>query len=232
MNEKEYKTKAAQSINEVSAKINKAKAKRESVKEDAKAEYDGALKELNAKKTGLEMRYTNLKNASEEKKEEVKVNSSSALDSFDEGWNKIKSTLTIILVLLLFVACNSANNEKKTSTDDIQNEVKDVIEVSKEYGAEKWEDLSNNIAELRNDIDANTREVEKEYNKLNDYLQKKYKDEKQEITDEKAELDRKIIAFEKASGEKKEELKTEIIQLKTALDKSISTFEKEIEKEQ
>ena len=58
----------------------------------------------------------------------------------------------------------------------------DVMEISNEYGAEKWEDLSNNLDELRDNIEVRTEEAERNYNNLSDDLQVKYQDEKQKMS--------------------------------------------------
>lgn len=147
----------------------------------------------------------------------------------DGGWKKTKSICAIVIISAFLVSCNSSNKDKKTSLDDVKKEMKDVIDVSKDYGTEKWDDLIN---ELKKDIDASTETVVENYKNLSTNLQNKFKDQKQKIANEKAELDKKLKEFQNASGKKKEALKSEIVQLKTALDKSISKFEKEMEKSQ
>ncbi|GAA0754280.1 hypothetical protein [Psychroflexus lacisalsi] len=143
--------------------------------------------------------------------------------------NKLNLLVTILVVLSLMVGCNSSNKDGETTSEDLQKEMNDVMKVSKEYGAEKWKNLSDRIEELRSDIEVKTEEAERNYNNLSDDLQDKYLEEKQKMTQRQAELRKKLNEFEKASGEKKEELKSEVIQLKTALDKSINAFEKEME---
>ncbi len=91
MNKEEFKALANKTIDEVSAKINELKAKKESVQESAKSKYDEAIKMLEVKKAELEAKYEQLKNASEHKWVEVKEAFSSAADSFKEGASKIAS---------------------------------------------------------------------------------------------------------------------------------------------
>lgn len=149
--------------------------------------------------------------------------------SFSEGgWNTMKPLCTIMIASAFLFSCNFSDKDGNTSSNDVEKEMNDVIEVSKDYSAEKWNDLINNIEELENDIESSTNEVVQNYYNLSADFRDEFENQKQKIAEEKAELDRKIEQFQKASGEKKEELKVEIIQLKTAFDKSISTFEKEM----
>ena len=71
MNKEEFKAKANQTIDEVSAKINELKAKRESVQYDAKSKYEESLKDLESRKADLESKFKELENASDDKWEEV-----------------------------------------------------------------------------------------------------------------------------------------------------------------
>lgn len=146
--------------------------------------------------------------------------------------NKLKSIFTLLILLSLMIGCNSSNKDGETTSKDLQKEMNDVMEASKEYGAEKWKNLSDRIEEFRSDIEKKTEEAERNYNNLSNDLQNKYQDEKQKMTQRQAELRMKLNEFEKASGEKKEELKSEVIQLKNALDKSINAFEKEMNESQ
>jgi DNA repair exonuclease SbcCD ATPase subunit len=91
MNKEEFKAKANQTIDDVSAKINELESKKESAEQGAKSEYDEAIKDLKSKKSDLEAKYADLENASEDKWEEVKATFSSASDSFREGLTKISS---------------------------------------------------------------------------------------------------------------------------------------------
>jgi malate synthase len=91
MKKEEFKVKANQIIDDVSAKINLLKAKKDTAQGDAKAMYAESIKDLESKKTDLLAKYAKLETASEEKWEEVKNAFSSASDSFKEGWLKIKS---------------------------------------------------------------------------------------------------------------------------------------------
>lgn len=91
MNREEFKAKANQRIDEISAKINELKAKRASVKEASKDKYEESIKELETRKADLQSKYQDLLHASDEKWEEVKSAFSSAADSFKEGFSKIAS---------------------------------------------------------------------------------------------------------------------------------------------
>ncbi len=91
MNKKEFKAKASQTIDEVPARINELKVKNESAQDDAKSQYEGAIKYLEAKKSDLETMYAELNKASEDKWEETKDAFSSAFYSFKEGLSKISS---------------------------------------------------------------------------------------------------------------------------------------------
>lgn len=93
MNKEEFKVKANRTIDEVSAKINELKEKKELVEQGSKSKYEENLKTLKMKKTDLEAKYSELKNASDDKWEEVKNAFSSASDSYEEGLSKITSLL-------------------------------------------------------------------------------------------------------------------------------------------
>lgn len=150
-------------------------------------------------------------------------------ESYTGSRTKLKSLIIVLILSSLIISCNTSKKDENTSSEDIQREMEDVIQVSKAYTAEKWDNLSDNIDKLEKDIETSTNDVIENYNSLSADLQNQFKDEKQDIADRKAELNKKLEEFKKASGEKKEELKSEIIQLKTALNRSISTFEKEME---
>lgn len=94
MNKEEFKAKANQTIDEVFAMINTLKAKRDAAKEDAKSDYDEAIKELKSKKSEMESKLADLEDATEDKWEEAKIAFSSASDSFKEGFEKLKSLLS------------------------------------------------------------------------------------------------------------------------------------------
>ena len=84
MTKEEFKAKANQTIDEVSAKINELKAKKEAAEDGSETKFKESLKELEAKKADLEQ-------AGDEKWEEIRDAFSSAKDSFDEGFAKISS---------------------------------------------------------------------------------------------------------------------------------------------
>jgi len=81
MNKEEFKARASQTIDEVSAKINELKANKESFKEDAKQTYNETLKDLESIKADLKTKYANLENASEDKWDELKKSVASATES-------------------------------------------------------------------------------------------------------------------------------------------------------
>ncbi len=91
MTKEEFKFKAKQSIDEVSAKINELNAKRASVKADVKSKYEDALEDLKSKRDILEAKYHELKNSTDDKWEEVRDAFSSASNSFKDGLSKISS---------------------------------------------------------------------------------------------------------------------------------------------
>jgi uncharacterized coiled-coil DUF342 family protein len=93
MNKENFKKEAKKSIDDVFAKIDELEAKKDKVKEDAKAEYEEKLKNLKTKRKELQAKYDALVNASDEKWEEVKSTFSSATDSFKEGFSKIASLI-------------------------------------------------------------------------------------------------------------------------------------------
>lgn len=91
MDKEEFKVKAAQSIDDIAAKIDELKAKKESVKHHVKSDYEQAIETLGNKKVEIQAKYDDLKNASEDKWDEAKEAFSSASDSFKEGFSKISS---------------------------------------------------------------------------------------------------------------------------------------------
>lgn len=86
-----FKKKAEKSIDYIFAKIDKLEAKKDDVKEKAKAEYKEIMVDLKSKKADLQEKYKKLENTTEDKWEEVKKTFSVATDSFEEGFSKIGS---------------------------------------------------------------------------------------------------------------------------------------------
>lgn len=231
MNEQEFKAKASETVDMVATKIDELKAKKESVQEDVKAQYNDSIEELESRKLALEKKYAELENASEDKWKEVKGTFLSASESFNEGFKKIK-TLVGVLVLIMFMAsCGSSNSNEETTMDDVQDEMTDVVNVSQDLAAEKWEDLNKKMAEIQSNIDAMGDRLESQYNGLSRELQKKYKDQKQKLDNQMTELEKKLDAFQAAANEEKEALKAEIEQLNSALDESYATFQEEMKDE-
>ncbi|MDF1516900.1 MAG: hypothetical protein P1P79_03045, partial [Lutibacter sp.] len=69
----------------------KLDAKKDNVKEKAKAEYKELMTDLKSKKADLQAKYKKLENATEDKWGDVKKTFSNAADSFEEGFSKIGS---------------------------------------------------------------------------------------------------------------------------------------------
>jgi len=229
MNKEEFKAKANQTIDEISAKINELKAKKESVKENAKSKYEETIRDLESKQTDLIAKYSEIENTAEDKLEETKEAFSSASDSFKEGFDKLKSLFTVVVLALILASCGSSDKDnKETTMEDVKEEMSDVVDVSKDLGAEKWEELNKQVEELKVDVKAKADKAEAKYNSLSNDAKEKLKSQKQKLDEQRADLNKKIEEYQAAANDKKEGLKAEIDQLKTALDESVSTFEKEM----
>ena len=146
---------------------------------------------------------------------------SSAFDSFKEGWNKINSLFSIVLVLFFFASCGSYDKGNNTTGEDLKEEVSDVVDVSKDYTVEQWNKMNA-------EIDEKMLKVSNEYNELNDEVKDKFKSKKAELDNQKEQLQDKIKELNQAADEKKDDLKQEVNQLKTALDESLIIFQKEM----
>lgn len=230
MNKEQYKEKAIKIIDEVSDQINELKAKKESLKEDVKIEYDENINNLETKRLDLKAKYLQLEKANEDKWEEAKEAFSSATHSFKEGLDKLKSILTLFIIALLFTSCGSSSEkEKETSLEDVKEEMTDVVDVSNDLASEKWDKLNKQVEDIGDNLAEKTREAEKKYNRLSTDLKEKLNNKKQKLDEQNAELNKKVDEFQAAADDKKEDLIAEIEQLKTALDRSVSTFEKEME---
>ena len=90
MNKEEFKAKTNQLIDDVDAKIQEAKSKRDSLSADMKDKYASSIDMLEAKKLELQKKCEELDSMSEEKWAEVKAGFSDASDSFKEGFMKLK----------------------------------------------------------------------------------------------------------------------------------------------
>jgi len=117
----------------------------------------------------------------------------SASDSFKEGWNKIKTLFSIVLVLFFLASCGSSD---KTTGEDLEQEISDVVDVSKEYTEEQWDKMNA-------EIDVEMQKVSKDYNKLNDEFKDKFKSKKAELDKKKEQLQEKIKVLNQATGKKK-----------------------------
>ena len=91
MNRNEFQKKAKQQIDELFVKIDELEAKSDKLSDKAKAEVDEKISGLSKKKHELEAKYEELKNASDDKWEEVKSTFSAASASFKEGLSKLGS---------------------------------------------------------------------------------------------------------------------------------------------
>jgi len=89
MDRTEFKNKAKASIDDIFAKIDEMEAKKNSISEDLKHEYEETLFSLRLKKAELQLKYDEMLNAKEEKWEEVKTVFSSASESFKEGFSRL-----------------------------------------------------------------------------------------------------------------------------------------------
>jgi cytochrome c556 len=231
MNKEEFKAKASQTVDLVSARINELKAKKESVKEEAKAQYNEAIDDLESRKSTLERKYAELENASEDKWEDVKETFITASDSLNKGFSKLKSLLAVLVLLLFMASCGSSDTNDETTMDDVQEEMNDVVDVSRDLATEKWEDLNQKVADIRSNIEARGDRLENQYNSLSKELQNKYKNQKQKMDQQMTELESKLEAYQAAANEEKEALEAEIDQLNKALEESYATFEQEMKDE-
>lgn len=91
MKKEDFKNEAKKSMDDIFAKNNALKAKKDKTKGDVKAEFKEELNSLNGKKKELQAKYEELVNASDENRGEVKIAFISANDSYKEGLSKIKS---------------------------------------------------------------------------------------------------------------------------------------------
>lgn len=89
MDRAEFKTKAKASIDDIFAKIDELEARKNSISEELRHDYEETLFSLRLKKAELQARYDDMLNAKEEKWEEVKTVFSSASESFKEGFARL-----------------------------------------------------------------------------------------------------------------------------------------------
>jgi predicted transcriptional regulator len=91
MTKNEFKAKANETIDEVSAKIDELKAKKDDLTDDLKESYYEIIADLEAQKTNLKIVLSDLENAADAKWEEAKETLNSVSYSFNEGIEKLKS---------------------------------------------------------------------------------------------------------------------------------------------
>lgn len=89
MDKEEFKKEAQLKMNELFAKIDELKVKRDKANADTKAEYDEKIAKLNQQKEEVKAKYKDLANASDEKWDEVKAAFNVASESFKEGFRAI-----------------------------------------------------------------------------------------------------------------------------------------------
>ncbi|MFT6934228.1 MAG: DNA repair exonuclease SbcCD ATPase subunit, partial [Maribacter sp.] len=142
--------------------------------------------------------------------------------SFKEGWNKVISLFSMVIILFFFGSCGSFDKENKTTGEDLKEEVSDVVDISKDYTVEQWDKMNA-------EIDEKIQKISNEYNELNDELKDKFKSKKAKLNKQKEQLQVKIKELNQVVDDKKEALKQEVNQLKTALDESLTTFQKQMD---
>ncbi len=97
MNKQEFKLKANQTIDEISAKINKLKADKNSTQDDVKNEIEKNIKNLELKESELKVRLPKLEKASDKEWENAKEAFSKARENYNEALHKIESRLEKII---------------------------------------------------------------------------------------------------------------------------------------
>jgi hypothetical protein len=91
MEKQEFQEKAKQSIDDIFAKIDELKLKKETVEADLKITIDEQIKKLEAKKDELELKYKDLIDAAEDKWDDVKDAFSQSADSIKDAFSKVFS---------------------------------------------------------------------------------------------------------------------------------------------
>lgn len=91
INREELKSSAKERIDKIFRAIDEAEAKKDSVTEDAKEEYEKMMYYLNYKKIELQEMYSDVVDSSDEKLDEVMTTFDSAATSFNSALAKIKT---------------------------------------------------------------------------------------------------------------------------------------------
>lgn len=93
MNKQEFKAKANQTIDEISAKINELKADKESAQENIKKQLEENIRSLEVKESELKDRLKDLENASESQWEDAKKTFSTIREKYNKTLSEIESQL-------------------------------------------------------------------------------------------------------------------------------------------
>lgn len=97
MNKQEFKAKANQTIDEISAKINELKANKASAQDDLNKEIAKSIKNLELKESGLKDKLAKLEQVSDKEWENAKEAFLKAKESSNEALHKIESRLEKII---------------------------------------------------------------------------------------------------------------------------------------
>lgn len=91
MEREEFRKKAEKSLNLIFDKIDELEAKKAKAKESVKAEYEEKLALLRSQKANLQEKYDKLKDASDEKWQEVKEGFGNAAEVINKGVSDLLS---------------------------------------------------------------------------------------------------------------------------------------------
>lgn len=91
MDKNEFQQNAKKKIDSLFTRLDEIKAKKDTANDKTRSQIDNKISELNAVKNELKEKYGSLKNAPDDKWEEVKGTFSSAFTSFKEGLTKLSS---------------------------------------------------------------------------------------------------------------------------------------------
>jgi hypothetical protein len=141
---------------------------------------------------------------------------------------KITMKVAFVITLLGMVACSQSGKEDETNADDVKSELNDVVDVSKDYAAEKADDLNTEMKEMNESLSMKLVNIRGKYDAQSDKLKTKYKRQKAEMEVLKMKLDHKIVEYNEAVQEEQAALKKDIHKLEHSLEESIDTFEKQM----
>lgn len=140
---------------------------------------------------------------------------------------KSMKLVAILLIVAALSSCNNKSNKDEASKDGIKNEIKDTIDVIKDFASEELDNFEADIQSFKESVDLKLDELRKTSEKLSGETKRQYAVEVNKLEKQHNEFNAKLDAFHKANNDKKDELKSEILNLRNALNKSIKTFEKE-----